>query len=94
MDKKQFRKTLETILDGLKTKLESSKGIAVFVNECAKRSVTNYVLGNPGTKELNLLNKNHTPSEQEDQRKDKGDKFTTNRDIIFENNASQSGRTE
>jgi len=52
------------------------------------------VLGNPRTKELNLLNKNHIPSEQEDQRMDKGDKFTTNRDIIFENNASQNGRTE
>jgi len=31
MDKKQFRKTLETILDDLKTKLESNRGIQVFV---------------------------------------------------------------
>jgi len=36
MKKKQFRKTLETILDGLKTKLENSKSIDVFVKNRAK----------------------------------------------------------
>jgi len=36
MDKKQFRKTLETILDDLKTKLENSKSIHVFVKNRAK----------------------------------------------------------
>ena len=36
MDENQFKQTLETILDDLKTKLENSKGIAVFVKERAK----------------------------------------------------------
>jgi len=36
MDENQFKQTLEMILDDLKTKLESSKGIAVFINERAK----------------------------------------------------------
>jgi len=36
MDEKQFRKTLETILDDLKCKLENSKAIDVFVRKRAK----------------------------------------------------------
>ncbi|MFP3257347.1 MAG: hypothetical protein RXO36_06070, partial [Candidatus Nanopusillus acidilobi] len=36
MDEKQFRKTLETILDDLKCKLENSKSIDVFVQHRAK----------------------------------------------------------
>jgi len=36
MDENHFKQTLEMILDELKTKLESSKGIAVFINERAK----------------------------------------------------------
>jgi len=36
MDENQFRKTLETILDDLKTKLENSKSIDVFVKNRAK----------------------------------------------------------
>jgi len=36
MDENQFKQTLETILDDLKTKLENSKGIDVFVKNRAK----------------------------------------------------------
>jgi len=36
MDENQFKQTLEMILDDLKTKLEKSKGIAVFVKNRAK----------------------------------------------------------
>jgi hypothetical protein len=36
MDENQFKQALETILDDLKTKLENSKGIAVFVDNRAK----------------------------------------------------------
>jgi hypothetical protein len=36
MDEKQFRKTLKTILDDLKCKLENSKSIDVFVKHRAK----------------------------------------------------------
>jgi CCR4-NOT transcriptional regulation complex NOT5 subunit len=36
MDENQFKQVLETILDDLKTKLENSKGIDVFVKKRAK----------------------------------------------------------
>jgi len=36
MDVNQFKQALETILDDLKTKLENSKGIDVFVKNRAK----------------------------------------------------------
>jgi len=36
MDENQFKQALETILDDIKTKLENSKGIDVFVNKRAK----------------------------------------------------------
>jgi len=43
---------------------------------------------NPGTREVNLLNQKSYPSEQGDQKKDKGNRFPTNRGIRSENNIS------